>query len=157
SGRALSWLLEETSVLSSFRTDVPRDARQALSSRTEGDDATIERKAVRRLWEACLNAVERTPAPRTIEPPVLRRHRDLLLAATGGDSDTFVHPLLIRFLAGYLDQGLAHWVMPDRDRGIHGCFLELYRTSLTARCGPWARALPRLVAEDRHAARTALA
>ncbi|HEY1304797.1 MAG TPA: DUF2309 domain-containing protein [Vicinamibacterales bacterium] len=157
SGRALSWLLEETSVLSRFRTELPRDARQALSSLSEGEDQTIERKAVRQLWETCLSAVERTVPPSAIEAPVLRRHRDLLLAATGVDSDAFVHPLLIRFIAGYLDQGLAHWVMPDRDRGIHGCFLELYRTSLTAQCGPWARALPRFVAEDRHAARTALA
>src|SRR5262245_48514929 len=65
SGRALSWLLEETSVLSSFRTDVPRDARQALSALSEGEDPTIERKAVRQLWDACLNAVERTPQTRT--------------------------------------------------------------------------------------------
>jgi uncharacterized protein YbcC (UPF0753/DUF2309 family) len=46
--------------------------------------------------------------------------------------------------------------MPDRSRGIHGCFLEIYRTSLAARCGHWARTLPQLVAEDRAAGRSAL-
>src|SRR5262249_52026066 len=67
----------------------------------------------------------------------------------------WIHPPLIRFLAGYLDQGLAHWSMPERSRGIHGCFLEIYNTSLAARCGPWARALPRLVGEDKAAGRDA--
>ena len=73
------------------------------------------------------------------------------------DTDAWMHPPLIRFLAGYLDQGLAHWAMPERGRGIHGCFLEIYRSSLAAQCGPWARTLPRLVAEDRGAERSALA
>ena len=74
----------------------------------------------------------------------------------GVDTDAWIHPPLIRFLAGYLDQGLAHWPMPERDRGIHGCFLEIYRTSLAAQCGRWARTLPRLVADDRVAERNAL-
>ena len=74
----------------------------------------------------------------------------------GLDTDAWIHPPLIRFLAGYLDQGLAHWSMPERSRGIHGCFLEIYRTSLAAQCGHWARTLPRLVADDRAAGRSAL-
>src|SRR4029453_5343767 len=61
-----------------------------------------------------------------------------------------------RFLAGYLDQGLAHWPMPERNRAIHGCFLELYRTPLAAHIGAWARTLPRLVADDHDSGRTAL-
>src|SRR5207248_1467134 len=72
------------------------------------------------------------------------------------DTDAWIHPSLIRFLAGYLDQGLAHWPMPERSRGIHGCFLELYRASLAAQCGRWARSLPHIVAEDRAADRSAL-
>jgi uncharacterized protein YbcC (UPF0753/DUF2309 family) len=46
--------------------------------------------------------------------------------------------------------------MPERQRGIHGCFLEIYGSSLAAQCGPWARTLPRLVGEDRRAERSAL-
>ena len=74
----------------------------------------------------------------------------------GVDTDAWINPPLIRFLAGYLDQGLAHWSMPERDLGIHGCFLEIYRTSLAALCDRWARALPRLVADDHAAKRNAL-
>ncbi len=68
----------------------------------------------------------------------------------------WIHPPLIRFLAAYLDQGLAHWTMPERSRGIHGCFLEIYRTWLASHCGSWARTLPRLVTEDHDAERSAL-
>jgi uncharacterized protein YbcC (UPF0753/DUF2309 family) len=46
--------------------------------------------------------------------------------------------------------------MPERDRGIHGCFLEIYRASLAAQCGRWARTLPGLVADDHAAGRHAL-
>src|SRR5437764_2934917 len=151
-GRELSWILEETSVLSRFRTDLPANARSASAGLSELDDrAGEERRAVQRLWSACLEAVGRareSPAAATATPV---RHRDLLRAAFGLDTDAWIHPPLIRFLAGYLDQGLAHWSMPGRNRGIHGCFLEIYRTSLAAQCGRWARTLPRLVAED-HAA-----
>jgi uncharacterized protein YbcC (UPF0753/DUF2309 family) len=73
------------------------------------------------------------------------------------DTDAWIHPSLIRFVAGYLDQGLAHWAMPERGRSIHACFLELYNTSLAASCGPWARTLPQLVEEDRTAGRSELA
>jgi len=109
------------------------------------------------LWPACLEAVARAgprPAPRRDVPA---RHRDVMAQAGGPDTDGWIHPPLIRFLAGYLDQGLTHWAMPERQRGIHGCFLELYAAPLAARCGPWAGRLPRIVAEDRRAGRGALA
>jgi hypothetical protein len=154
-GRELSWILEETDALARFRNDVPARARSAAVH--DLDDWTAEeRQAVHRLWRACLNAVRRAdPAARTVqESPV--RHRDWLVAAHGLDIDAWIHPPLIRFLAGYLDQGLAHWSMPERRLGIHGCFLELYRSSLAAQCGRWARTLPRLVADDHAAERSAL-
>jgi uncharacterized protein YbcC (UPF0753/DUF2309 family) len=46
--------------------------------------------------------------------------------------------------------------MPERDLGIHGCFVEIYRHSLAAHCGRWARTLPDLVADDHAANRSAL-
>jgi uncharacterized protein len=153
-GRELSWILEETDVLSRFRTDVPADARAATIG--ELADRRAEKTAVYRLWTACLEAVRRTGATAASRTPVPVRHRDWLLATHGVDIDAWIHPPLIRFLAGYLDQGLAHWPMPERNRGIHGCFLEVYRASLAARCGRWARTLPDIVADDHHAGRSAL-
>ncbi len=155
-GRELAWLLEETDVLTRFRADLPASARSAANGGRETADRQDERQAVRRLWNACLEAVRRAdaaPAP-PLETP--RRHRDWLLAAAGIDTDAWIHPPLIRFVAGYLDQGLAHWSMPERDLGIHGCFLEIYRSSLASHCGRWARTLPALVADDHAAQRNAV-
>jgi uncharacterized protein YbcC (UPF0753/DUF2309 family) len=156
-GRELSWILEETAALERFRTDVPASARSASTALRElNDRVDDERQAVRRLWHACLEAVRRADPPPIPPRQTPVRHRDWLLAARGVDTDAWIHPPLIRFLAGYLDQGLAQWSMPERDLGIHGCFLEIYRTSLAAQCGRWARSLPALVADDYQAERGAL-
>ena len=156
-GHEISWILEETQALARFRTDLPASARSASTAvRDLNDRVDDERQAVHRLWNACLEAVRRADTPHlpAREAPV--RHRDWLLAVHGIDTDAWIHPPLIRFLAGYLDQGLMHWSMPERDLGIHGCFLEIYRTSLAAQCGRWARTLPGLVADDYAAERNAL-
>jgi len=157
-GRELAWILEETETLSRFRTDVPANARSTSTVVRELDERPDDEwRAVRRLWSACLQAIDRAGESEPVAAATPVRHRDWLQAAYGLDIDTWIHPPLIRFLAGYLDQGLAHWSMPERTRGIHGCFLELYRSSLAAQCGPWARTLPQLVLEDRSVERSALA
>jgi uncharacterized protein len=156
-GRELSWILDETSALSRYRADLPANARSAAAVFSEvGDSERDERSAVRLLWNACLQAVCRSDPTSSPALAMPVRHRDWLQVVYGLDTDAWIHPPLIRFLAGYLDQGLAHWSMPERHRGIHGCFLEIYRSSLAAQCGDWARTLPRLVAEDRAAERDAL-
>jgi uncharacterized protein YbcC (UPF0753/DUF2309 family) len=156
-GRELSWILDETEALERFRADLPASARSAATAVRElTDRADDERQVVRRLWNACLEAVRRAGLPHVPAPETAVRHRDLLLTVHGLDTDAWIHPPLIRFLAGYLDQGLAHWSMPGRDLGIHGCFLEIYRSSVAAHCGHWARTLPGLVADDHTAQRSAV-
>ncbi len=155
-GPELSWALRETTILSRFRTDVPPDARAAMAAIAEQPDRDLEDRAVRRLWAACLAAANRADPVPAAPMPAPIRHRECLCAADGPDIDAWIHPPLIRFLAGYLDQGLSHWPMPERSRGIHGCFLELYRSPLASRCGPWARSLPSIVEDDRSACRNAL-
>jgi hypothetical protein len=143
--------------VSRFRTDVPASARASAAASSEQENQeNDERRALHRLWRACVEAVGRTPEAPVPAAPAPVRHRDWIRAVHGIDTDAWIHPPLIRFLAGYLDQGLAHWAMPYRSRGIHGCFLEIYRSAIAAQCGPWARTLPALVAEDRAAGRDAL-
>ncbi|HTL42994.1 MAG TPA: DUF2309 domain-containing protein [Vicinamibacterales bacterium] len=156
-GPELSWVLDESDALVRFRTDVPASARAPSGALGGLDDrADDERQAVQRLWRACLDAVRQVDMPPLASREVPVRHGDWLVAAKGIDTDTWIHPPLIRFLAGYLDQGLAHWSMPGRDLGIHGCFLEIYRTSVASHCGRWARTLPAIVADDLTAGRGAL-
>jgi uncharacterized protein YbcC (UPF0753/DUF2309 family) len=96
------------------------------SSVESWDEKTWEKVTLQILWRVCRDGVQGLRVPL---PPLLStlRHRDLLLAATGQDSDLLVHDLLGRFCAAFLDQGLAHWPMPYRDRGLFRAFRALYR------------------------------
>jgi uncharacterized protein YbcC (UPF0753/DUF2309 family) len=89
-------------------------------------DADWEGFTLQALWRVCCDGVRDLP-PFTAPPSPAIRHRDLLLEATGVDTDALVHELLIRFCAAFLDQGLAHWQLPRRDEGFFRAFCALYR------------------------------
>jgi uncharacterized protein len=52
-----------------------------------------------------------------------RTMRDVLLELGARDPSQLSNPVLIDFLNAYLDDGMARWPMPDRQRGILQCFL----------------------------------
>jgi uncharacterized protein YbcC (UPF0753/DUF2309 family) len=100
------------------------------------------------LWDASRAAITRA-AP--LPPRSVRRStrlRDPLLAATDRDPDTLVHPLLIRLCAAFLDQGVAYWPMPERDRGFFAAFLTLYGHPRGGPPDAWLRGLPGLAAQE---------
>ncbi len=78
------------------------------------------------LWRVCCDGV-RDLKHFTSPPQSAIRHRDLLLEATGEDTDDLVHGLLIPFCAAFLDQGVARWQLPLRDEGFFRAFCSLYR------------------------------
>jgi uncharacterized protein len=91
------------------------------------------------LWRVCRHGVAGVPP---LAPPssTLVRHRDLLLQATGTDTDLPVHELLIQFCAAFVDQGVSHWAPPGRDEGFYRSFCALYRLS-GGPPEPWRRGL----------------
>ena len=89
-------------------------------------DSTWERFALASLWRICEQGVSDVELP-TCNLPLPVRHRDRLLAATGRDIDELVNEVLIRFCSAFLDQGLAHWPLPERERGLWVAFAALYR------------------------------
>jgi len=91
------------------------------------------------LWEVCEAGARLIdcPIPKPIEAV---RHRDLLLAAAGVDSDVMVNDVLVRVCAAFLDQGIAHSTMPGRDQGLYSAFLQLFSQGGTASVW-WGRAL----------------
>jgi uncharacterized protein YbcC (UPF0753/DUF2309 family) len=103
-----------------------------------GDDVW-EAFTLQALWRVCCDGVAGVPSfcP---PPPLPVRHRDLLLLASGADSDLPVNELLTRFCAAFLDQGLARWPLPHRNEGFARAFAALY-----GRPGgppePWLRGL----------------
>lgn len=148
SGAMRAWLESETSVLERFRDDLPVATRQKLLAGAQ-PDGTEEAARVRELWCSAIGIAERTPRNAEASRPVLLRPRDLVLAARSVDLDDWSHPLLIRFTSAYLDQGLGHWTMPGRERGLYACFAELYAQPLARLSAPWAPELVRLVCDDR--------
>jgi uncharacterized protein YbcC (UPF0753/DUF2309 family) len=102
--------------------------------------STWEKFSLQALWRTCrrgVHGVKGDAAPRHTE----LRPRDLLLQATGVDSDQLVHEVLIRFCAAFLDQGIADWTLPERERGFLHAFEKLYETG-GASSEPWRAHLP---------------
>ncbi|WP_439630667.1 DUF2309 domain-containing protein [Gemmata sp.] len=89
-------------------------------------EARWEAFTLETLWGVCRDGAAAVPdAAPPPAPPV--RHRDLLLRAAHVDTDQWVNDALVRFSAAYLDQGVSHWPLPDRDLGYFPAFCSLYR------------------------------
>jgi uncharacterized protein YbcC (UPF0753/DUF2309 family) len=90
------------------------------------DASTWEAVTLELLWGVCREGVCGVPefSP---SPPLPIRHRDLLVRATGTDIDLQVNPILIRFCAAFVDQGIADWPLPEREKGFLHAFAALYR------------------------------
>lgn len=134
---AVRWTLTESNAIERLRIDLLPHIRHRLLASCSG-----EHEAASDLWHACVEASSRSrPSVVHLRPPV--RHRDLILAAEPGlDIDELVHPLLIRMVAAYLDQGVASWPMPDRERGMLHSLAGVYGSG-TALVEPWSRDVPR--------------
>jgi uncharacterized protein YbcC (UPF0753/DUF2309 family) len=103
------------------------------------NESTWEAFALHLLWRICHQGVH--GLKRFAEPaPHATRHRDLLLQASGEDTDQLVHDVLIRFCAAFLDQGFAAWTLPQRNHGFFRSFLALYRDGRPVQ--GWLKGLP---------------
>ncbi|SNQ45925.1 conserved hypothetical protein [Frankia canadensis] len=111
-GAGLRWLLDEEDVRHRCHPLVGDARRAALRPRS---------RLLGEVWEALER--QRPPAPAA---PAPARRRDQILLLLGVDTDEFVHPVLIRLCAAFLDQGIAYWRMPDREDGLLGVFRRLF-------------------------------
>ncbi len=89
------------------------------------NEARWEAFTMSALWEVCREGVH-LAGERHPEPRVLIRHRDFITALGGLDSDLLINDVLIRFGSAFLDQGVAHWDLPERDRGLFHAFCALH-------------------------------
>ncbi len=152
-GVALDWHLNETGALWRLRSEVAPAVRALLSNKIltwatgtgfpwrswwgdwPGERETSpqrllrshpEKVIVRLLWRGCQKATEHLELTPPAPQPILGRHREHLVQAGLGDVDLLVNPLLIKFCAAFLDQGMAEASMPGRELGFYPCFLALY-------------------------------
>ena len=77
-----------------------------------------------------------------------RTHRDLLFDATHADVAALVNPAMVRMCASFLDDGVAHFPMPGRERGFYAAFLELVALRDAGRSG-FMRTLSARVMDER--------
>ncbi len=112
----------ETETARTLRAMLNRVGRSIIENWNEDD---WEGFALQALWRVCHDGVRRLdpPKPRATDP---KRHRDLLWMSVSEDSDLLVNSVLIRFVAAFLDQGLAARQMPLRDEGLFRAFCALY-------------------------------
>ncbi|HSG73203.1 MAG TPA: putative inorganic carbon transporter subunit DabA, partial [Planctomycetaceae bacterium] len=85
------------------------------------------------LWRVCCRGVRQAGHSPQLHSPETSscRHRDILLDASGKDSDLLVHEHLIRFCSAFLDQGFADWRLPDREAGFFESFSRLYGSAIS--------------------------
>ncbi|MBN8608960.1 MAG: DUF2309 domain-containing protein [Deltaproteobacteria bacterium] len=89
------------------------------------EGGALEDPGARALFEACERVVRATPE-RTRAP--IATVRDALLELGTSDPALVPNAFLQRFLLAYLDEGMARWAMPHRERGLLVCAREVLRT-----------------------------
>lgn len=100
-------------------------AKYGAANMERWSPGTWEAASLQALWRVCEAGVHGLPPPKGVDLPPLR-HRDILLTATGEDSDILVQEVLIRFCASFADQGFAEWLLPERSAGFFRSFCLLY-------------------------------
>lgn len=122
------------------------DAPRRLQRTLDGRDHDWEAVTVHLLWKACLAGVRKTDPVDTANARTTR-HRDVVLSALSVDSDTIVHREVIRFTAGYLDQGFREWNLPDHDASYFEAFLAAWSDEFAVE--PWQGEMKELIASVR--------
>jgi uncharacterized protein YbcC (UPF0753/DUF2309 family) len=129
------WILNEFRKRKSPGTGSPdADRTQVLEDAMEHDSVARIDQWDSQIWErVCLNSLWRQirrgfsqQPPLTSTATFRKRHSELLNAVTGEDADRLVNEILIAFCSAYLDQGFAHWRLPDRHSGFLSSFCSLY-------------------------------
>lgn len=163
---ALRWAREELDRARRFRHGVSPEAERRILTRSEGFLAKAEAAqtpayaaalrlrargedvgaALEASWAVCAELAEGArdkPSERLLARlGVDRTHRDLLVAAGAPDPAAPSNAELVSFLAAYLDEGMARWSMPNRERGLLRSFVaQLDAAPLTEQA--WLRSAHR--------------
>ncbi|HND18186.1 MAG TPA: DUF2309 domain-containing protein [Acidobacteriota bacterium] len=117
----VEWQIDECGLMERLRPDLDDQIRQNI---LEGNDESV---AARTLFAACF---QRISVLQPEAPKGYSRPRDRVLDVTGVDIDEVIHPWLIRFCSVFLDQGMAYWPMPKRERGLYQAVRDLMRQPL---------------------------
>lgn len=116
--------------------------------------ATPEPLVAGAMWQACRTLARSCPRRPSKQASERQTHRDVIRARTGVDLWRQTDPELQRWAAAYLDEGLAYWPMPLRERGFYLGVRELM-TENRLGLEPWKRRAIRILADQRERELTA--
>ncbi len=117
SSSSVRWWLHEHSSLDKPHALYASAATLASSTIYCKASKIPEKGSLKQLWLYLAEVVK--PEHKTVTYP---RARDFYLARTGIDTDSWVHPLLVKLASAFVDQGVSNHALPLRGQGFLAAF-----------------------------------
>jgi uncharacterized protein len=154
----LTWALELEGATNRFRSDFPESSRKTLIDRTirecEQCRHDPEGAYLNNLWKSALSSFKlcdprsNYPSVQTsdlrdseapafgspvvpVDLPADRTLSDWLDGLTGSALVETINNQMIKWIAAFVDEGVAGWVMPWRERGFYSAWRELAQEDLS--------------------------
>ncbi len=142
----LTWTIELEDATTRFRSDLPDDCRKSIIDRTirECEKCRHDPEGIylNNLWKSSLSAFQLSD-PRLGNPslnaqessqgsgfvpvdlPANRTLSDWLDDITGSELVEAINNQMIKWVTAFVDEGIAGWSMPSRERGFYAVWREL--------------------------------
>lgn len=149
----LTWTLDIEKGTQRFRSDLPEETQQSIIARTINECETCrhdpEGAYVKNLWKSSLSALQVSdpfsgstswPAVQAgqgfgsaamtghinpVDLPPGRTLADWLDRVTGSNQVEAVNQQMIKWIAAFVDEGIAGWSMPSREKGFYSVWRDL--------------------------------
>ncbi|GJL57590.1 MAG: hypothetical protein NPIRA03_04470 [Nitrospirales bacterium] len=156
-----SWMIELEGATTRFRSDVPQDSRTTIIDRMirecEKCRHDPEFAYLHNLWKSSLEACQladpllgTSPSHASalsrrsnflreeahsvpVDLPTNRTLGDWLDRVTGSEIVGTINTHMIKWVAAFVDEGVAGWSMPEREKGFYAAWRELAQGDLSGR------------------------
>lgn len=152
----LTWTLESEGGTTRFRSDLPEDSRQTIIDRTIRECETCrydpQGAYLNNLWKSSMSAFHLSELPiahagwdspsstmatqgKSVGLPPDRTLGDWLDNVTGSTQVEAINEQMIKWIAAFVDEGIAGWSMPLRERGFYSAWRELAQEDFSTGLG----------------------
>ena len=114
--QTIRWWLQDGGGLKTFDRMVRSERKKSVIERSQPQ---TEAAALQTLWSAVEKRLQATKNPLSASKLLVESHSE----------DRSLNDVTIRIIGAYLDRGTARWQMPERDRGLWHCTLQLAKHS----------------------------
>jgi uncharacterized protein YbcC (UPF0753/DUF2309 family) len=129
----LEWELNGGGAIKQFRQDLPEESRKKIIEQT----GCPEEACLTNLWKSVLATLEQSDPDaasqisETISLPPQQTISDWVDSLTVGEVVNQINNQLIKWVAAFLDEGLADWEMPGREEGFYAAWRDLAQKDFT--------------------------